>query len=191
MTSGTTRDPTPAAFVILDLDQGLAALAAAALCGRPVTLITPADAGAWLGPDWTASLSRHLRGRSPKSGFRLILDCGTRQALAHEALRRGAEGICFTGPAAGATALGEVAAAAGAVLLTRRPSACDVAALPAARRLEEAVRWIRSHEEGSNVATPERAAEPGAALKRPPRSDMEGPAARRPRRHRDEGSLKR
>src|SRR5262245_61302340 len=150
-TGSSGLDRAAPALLILDLDEGLTALAAAEACGKPVLLLTPADAGAWLGPDWLESMSRHLRERRPEAEFRLILDCGDRQALAHEALRRGAAGVCFTGVRAAAKALAEIAAQTGAILLTRRPPALELARLPKTRQREEAIRWIGNPEGGGGV----------------------------------------
>ncbi len=96
--------------------------------GREVTLLSPPDAAAYLGPGWMDAIERALEART---GRRLpgVLDCGRRADLALAALRQGTRAILFRGPAPVAAKLAEIAAQRGATLLRRRPRALDLAGL--------------------------------------------------------------
>jgi hypothetical protein len=79
------------------------------------------------------------------------LDCGDRAALAHEALRAGAEAVCFTGPEEQAEALAEVAVALGSAFLTTRPPALDLSRLSPKGRAAAAKAWLRNPTEAAGV----------------------------------------
>jgi hypothetical protein len=72
----------------------------------------------------------------------VAFDCGDRAALAHEALRAGAEAICFTGPENETRALAEIAANLGRVLIASRPPAFDMGRISPKRREAAAKAWL-------------------------------------------------
>lgn len=139
------------AFIVHDLDQARAVAAAAEESGRPILLLTPPDSAAALGVLWLRELARHLRREHPLADVLAVLDCGDRAALAHEALRAGAEAVYFTGPEEQAGALAEVAAALGSTVLRDRPAALDLGSVPPKRRVEAAKTWIGNPEARPNV----------------------------------------
>ncbi len=131
-----------AAFVIHDLEQARAAAAAAVEFSAPVLLLTPQESAPALGTLWARELAAHLWREFPTADLLLLFDCGDRAALAHEALRAGAPGVCFTGPQDEARALAEIAAALGREFLSARPAALDLARLSPKRRRAAAKAWI-------------------------------------------------
>jgi hypothetical protein len=81
----------------------------------------------------------------------MAFDCGDRAALAHEALRAGAEAVCFTGPELEAQGLSEVAASLGRILIAARPSALDMGRFSPKRREAAAKAWLGNPPEQRNV----------------------------------------
>ncbi|HXV23652.1 MAG TPA: hypothetical protein VED46_05270 [Alphaproteobacteria bacterium] len=142
---------TRPAFIIHDLEQARAAAAVAEELGQPILLLTPVDMAAALGTLWTQELARHLRRVFPGASILVMFDCGDRAALAHEALRAGAEGVCFTGPADQTEGLAEVAAALGRTFLAHRPAALGLAGISPKRRIAAAKAWISNPEHARNV----------------------------------------
>ena len=139
------------AFLARDLDQARAAAAAGVEAGAPILILTPEDSAAALGILWGQELAAHLRREVPATDLLVALDCGDRAALAHEALRAGAEAVCFTGPAEQAEALAEVADALGKILLPARPAALDLARLSPKGRAAAAKAWVRNPAEAADV----------------------------------------
>jgi hypothetical protein len=131
-----------AAFLARDLDQARAAVAAGAELGAPILILTPEDSAAALGVLWAQELAAHLRREFPGADLILAFGCGDRAALAHEALRAGAEAVCFTGPEDRALGLAEVAAALGRTFLPTRPPALDLSRLSPKGRAAAAKAWI-------------------------------------------------
>lgn len=139
-----------ASFIIHDLDQARAAVTAAAL-GAPILLLTPADSAAALGLHWLQELARHLRREHPQADLLAVFDCGDRAALAHEALRAGAEAVCFTGPEDQTRALAEVAAALKRAFFAARPTALDLGRLTPKGRVAAAKAWLGNPADRRNV----------------------------------------
>jgi hypothetical protein len=131
-----------AAFLIRGLDEARIAAAAGAEACVPILILTPEDSAAALGVLWTQELAAHLRREFPASELVVVFDCGDRAALAHEALRAGAEAVCFTGPEEQARGLAEVAAALGRTVVATRPAALDLSRLSPKGRAAAAKAWI-------------------------------------------------
>jgi hypothetical protein len=130
------------AFIVDDLDQARAAAAAAVELETAILLLTRADSAAALGLHWSQELANRLRREYPQADLLVAFDCGDRAALAHEALRAGAEAICFTGPENETRALAEIAASSGRVLIASRPPAFDMGRISPKRREAAAKAWL-------------------------------------------------
>ncbi len=115
-----------AAIVIHDLGQAVAALEASAALDRPVALWSAAGAGIYAGAGWFAAVERQARASVPEVHAEFILDCAERADLTQEAFRAGIKGACFTGPAAVAERLADIAGKWRARLYRRRPKALDL-----------------------------------------------------------------
>ena len=98
-------------------------LRAAADVGRPVTLLSAADAGIHAGAGWFAALVDAAGAAVPAARFTAILDCADDPGAAMAAIRAGIAAIVFTGRDDVAERLVAIAAARGARLLAERPSA--------------------------------------------------------------------
>jgi hypothetical protein len=103
------------------LAHAVAALSAAAEAGHPVTLASAPDAGIYGGAGWFGVLIVAARDAVPSAQCAVLLDCGDDAGAAQAAIRAGIEGIIFTGRADVAERLADIAAQAGARLLTARP----------------------------------------------------------------------
>lgn len=130
------------AFIVDDLDQARAAAAATVELETAILLLTRADSAAALGLHWSQELANRLRREYPQADLLVAFDCGDRAALAHEALRAGAEAICFTGPENETRALAEIAASLGRVLIASRPPAFDMGRISPKRREAAAKAWL-------------------------------------------------
>jgi hypothetical protein len=130
------------AFIVDDLEQARAAAAAAVELETAILLLTRADSAAALGLHWSQELANRLRREYPQADLLVAFDCGDRAALAHEALRAGAEAICFTGPENETRALAEIAASSGRVLIASRPPAFDMGRISPKRREAAAKAWL-------------------------------------------------
>jgi hypothetical protein len=130
------------AFIVDDLDQARAAAAAAVELETAILLLTRADSAAALGLHWSQELANRLRREYSQADLLVAFDCGDRAALAHEALRAGAEAICFTGPENETRALAEIAASSGRVLIASRPPAFDMGRISPKRREAAAKAWL-------------------------------------------------
>ncbi len=130
------------AFIVDDLDQARAAAAAAVELETAILLLTRADSAAALGLHWSQELANRLRREYSQADLLVAFDCGDRAALAHEALRAGAEAICFTGPENETRALAEIAASSGRVLIASRPAAFDMGRISPKRREAAAKAWL-------------------------------------------------
>jgi hypothetical protein len=140
-----------AAFLVRELAEGRIAAAAGAEAGAPVLILTPEDSAAALGILWSQELAAHLRREFPAADLLVALDCGDRAALAHEAMRAGAEALCFTGPEDQARGLAEVAVALGRTFLAARPAALDLSRLSPKGRAAAARAWLGNPAEAANV----------------------------------------
>jgi len=116
----------PPAVVVHGLDHARVALAA----GVPVTLLSGAEAGLYAGAGWWRALIVASGTAGPD-----ILDCGDAPGRAMEALHTGCRLIVLDPAVPAWNLVAARAAAAGAVLLDRRPLALDMGVRGAGRRL--------------------------------------------------------
>ncbi len=133
-TTGAANQPSgklkaPACIVIHDLAHAVVALRAAASLGQPVTLWSAAGAGIYAGAGWFAAIERRARAAVPAAKAGFILDCAERADLAQEAFRAGIADVCFSGPAAVAGKLSDIAGKSAATLHRRRAKALDLASV--------------------------------------------------------------
>ena len=109
------------AFVVHSLTHAVAALKAAAEAGRPVILLSAADAGIYAGPGWFKALAEAARKAVPAARFTAVLDCGDDAGAAQGAIRGGIDAAIYLGRDDVAERLAEIAQQAGVSLLTTRP----------------------------------------------------------------------
>jgi len=115
-------------IVIHSLAHAVAALHAAQQAGQPVTLASAPGAGIYAGPGWFGALIAEACASMPTAAFVALLDCADDPGAVQAAIRAGIAGIIFTGRADIAERLADIAAQAGARLLTARPDpALDLA----------------------------------------------------------------
>jgi len=117
------------AVVVHDLDQAAMALAIAASLKEPVAIWSAPRAALELGVGWFAALVRRARESEPRACSVFVLDCGDRADLVQDAFREGLGDACFTGRAAVAARLADIARKSRARLHRKRPRALDLAAL--------------------------------------------------------------
>jgi acyl-CoA reductase-like NAD-dependent aldehyde dehydrogenase len=103
-------------IVVHSLGDARAALAAAASLGVGVTLASAPGAGISAGPGWFKAVVEMARGEFPAAACSCVLDCGDAAGTVLAALRQGLRRVVFTGPAATAARLADIAAQCGAVL---------------------------------------------------------------------------
>jgi hypothetical protein len=116
------RQPSRDAPVIIihSLAHAVAALGAAAETGRPVVIASTPDAGIYAGPGWFGAVLRGAREAVPAAQSTALLDCGDDPGAAMAAIRAGIPAVVFTGRADVAVRLADIAAQAGAKLVTER-----------------------------------------------------------------------
>lgn len=114
----------PYPILIRDLDDALAAAAAADALAVPLTLMAPEGCGAL----WLLELLERVRRAHPRLEVAALLDCGDRAGEAQGALAAGVPQLLFTGRADLAERLAAIAAAGGATLLTCCPPLLDLGA---------------------------------------------------------------
>lgn len=105
------------------LPDALRAAAAAAALGARLELLSAPGAVAFAGCGWFAALARATAAAFPDLPLSWTPDCGDRAGDALEALNDGCPAVIFTGDAAAAARLADIAAQRGARLLRRRPDA--------------------------------------------------------------------
>jgi hypothetical protein len=110
------------AIIVHSLPHAVAALTAAATAGRSVILVSAPNAGIYGGPGWWTGLIAAARAAVPNAPATALLDCGDDAGAAQAAIRAGAETIVFTGPAAVANRLADIAGQYGCRLVTARPT---------------------------------------------------------------------
>ena len=98
MTATAAATTEPAAVVIHDLAQARRVLAAAERTRRPVLLVSPPDAGPYLGPAFFNSMIEQARIDHPSAQATACLDCGDEPGTALAALRHGIDAISLTAP---------------------------------------------------------------------------------------------
>ena len=109
------------------LADALAALEAATSLDRPVVLLSAPGAAAYAGAAWFKALVALARERWPAASATAMLDCDDRAELVQGALREGLADLVYTGPAATAARLADIAGQQGARLYRRRPESLDIA----------------------------------------------------------------
>ncbi len=102
------------------------ALEAARAAGRPVSLLSPPGAAAWLGPGYFAQLAAAARGEFGDVDAEFVLDCATLPGLALAALRCGIKAIAVDVEDEVRRRVAALAVAAGARLVEIRPPALDL-----------------------------------------------------------------
>jgi hypothetical protein len=117
------------AVVVHDLDQAAMALAVAASLKEPVAIWSSPYAALELGVGWFAGLMRRAQAGEPHARAVFVLDCGDRADLVQDAFREGLSDACFTGRAAVAARLADIARKSRARLHRKRPRAVDLGAL--------------------------------------------------------------
>jgi hypothetical protein len=103
-------------IVIHSLGDARAALEAGASLGVRVTLASAPGAGAYAGPGWFKAVIEAAAAEFPAAEFSHVLDCGEAAGMVLAALRQGLPRVRFTGPAATAERLADIAAQCNAVL---------------------------------------------------------------------------
>ena len=116
------------AVVVRDLDQAAMALAVAASLKEPVAIWSAPRAALELGVGWFAGLMRRAQESEPRARAVFVLDCGERADLVQDAFREGLGDACFTGRAAVAARLADIARKSRARLHRKRPRALDLGA---------------------------------------------------------------
>jgi hypothetical protein len=103
-------------IVIHSLDHARAALAASGATGIRVTLASAPGAGSYAGPAWFKAIVAIAAAEFPAQTVDAVLDCGAEAGAALASLRHGLSRIRFTGPAAVAARLSDIARQQGAVI---------------------------------------------------------------------------
>jgi len=116
------------AVVVRDLDQAAMALAIAASLKEPIAIWSAPRAALALGVGWFAGLMRRAQESEPRARAVFVLDCGERADLVQDAFREGLGDACFTGRAAVAARLADIARKSRARLHRKRPRALDLGA---------------------------------------------------------------
>ena len=120
------RSTAARAVIVHHLDHARAALAAAADCGRPVTLLSAPGAAGYAGAPWFLRLVALAADEQPEAEWDAVLDCADRPGHVLAALRQGATAVRFTGSKATAAKLAAIAESYGARLETGRTKALDL-----------------------------------------------------------------
>jgi len=107
------------AIVVSSLEEARAALAEAR--GRPVTLVSPPDAAAYLGVGFFWALAEAARSEFPRITIEAVMDCGADPGFALSALRTGFDGIVLRGNPRARARVAAIARSIGAHLLVRSP----------------------------------------------------------------------
>ena len=113
-------------IVIHSLDHARAALAAAAACGKEVTLASALGAALQAGPGWFKAVIEQASAAYPQVAVTAILDCGDQSGAVMAALRLGLKDLRFHGAAdfrAKLEGMGAVFAAPAEALLDLRETA--------------------------------------------------------------------
>ena len=115
------REGSPV-IIVHSLAHAVAALRAAAECGREIVIASAPEAGIYAGPGWFRELVAAARRAAPDAKATALLDCGDDAGAAQGAIRAGVEAIVFTGRADVARRLADIAGQRGASLVTPRPA---------------------------------------------------------------------
>ncbi len=143
MSGQPSEAPPPAgrAVVVHGLAHALAAVEAAARLSVPVTLVSAPDAAGYAGAAWFLAVVRRASAARPQVAVSTVLDCGDAPGLVLGALREGCRRVRFTGPAATAARLGDIAAQLGATVETGAIEALDL--LESRDPVAACLAWLR------------------------------------------------
>ncbi len=129
--SDTPRIKT-AAIVVHQPAHAEAALVAAEELERPVVLLSPPGAAAFMGAAYFQAMIADAMNAHPGVAVTAVLDCGDAAGLALGALRQGIGAVCFRGAPEVAARLREIAKQGRALVFEARPEALDLAGEDAA-----------------------------------------------------------
>jgi hypothetical protein len=115
-------------FVVHDLAQGRAALAAATEAGASPVLASAPGAAGYLGAGTWRALEELWREAFPETPFLGLLDCGDSAGDALAALRAGVRALCLEGPDEIVARIADLAGAQGAAVNPATGPACDLGA---------------------------------------------------------------
>lgn len=121
-----TAGPPAYPVTVNDAAQARSAVTIASEAKVPVALWSPPAAAAWMGAAYFRALVAAAREACPDALVTGVLDCGTMAGHVLAALREGVDGVCFTGDAAVADRLDDIARRYGRVLYRRRPDMPDL-----------------------------------------------------------------
>lgn len=121
MTSDATSGAAGPAIVVHSLAHAVAALEAAAETGKPVLLLSAAEAGLSAGAGWWRAMIAAARDSVPAARAGALLDCGDDAGATQAALRAGIEAIVFGGRDDVAERLANIAAGSGSRVRRARP----------------------------------------------------------------------
>jgi len=138
-----------AVIVVHERAHAEAALAAAEELARPVVLLSPPGAAAFMGAAYFQAMIARAMSDHPGARVLAVLDCGERAGEAMGALRQGIEAVCFRGPAAVAGKLRDIARQQGAAVIETRPDALDLAGVDDARGACR--NWLRKSAEAGEA----------------------------------------
>jgi len=103
-------------IIIHSLDHARSALGAAQALALPLTLASATGAGGYAGPPWFKSVIDLAAAEFPGVTLSAVLDCGEEAGTALAALRHGLRRVRFTGGAAAAARLADIAGQHGAII---------------------------------------------------------------------------
>ncbi len=113
------RKPDRCVAVVASLAEARAVLAEAA--GRPVVLVSPPNAAAYLGVGFIWALVEVARAEFPGAAIESVMDCGDAPGFALSALRTGFKAVVLRGEPRARARVAAIARAMGARLLSRPP----------------------------------------------------------------------
>ncbi len=99
---------------------------AAAASGRPVTVLTPVNAGRYAGSAYYFEMLRLVETEFPAARLRAVLDCGDDAAIALAALDLGWRAVILRGNATARARVGDIANRLKSEVLARRPAAVEL-----------------------------------------------------------------
>jgi len=117
----------PKAIVVHSLAQAQAALAVAASCGVPLTLLSGPGAASYAGPAWFLEIVRQARLAHPGVPATAVLDCADQPGRALAALRLGVKRLRLSGNPKARQRVVAIAAATGAEIDETRYDTLDLA----------------------------------------------------------------
>ena len=116
-------------FIVHDLAQGRAALAAATEARLAVVLASAPGAAGYLGAGYWRALEDLWRAEFPETEFLALLDCGDAPGDALAALRAGVKALRLDGPSEVVAKVAAIAEAEGFAVDPEAGPACDLGTL--------------------------------------------------------------